>query len=122
MLIVGCAFSVIFGRRESTPIACPRDSLSSIDTDLVVVPWFEEDAPDAVPGLDKASGGELARAVAAKEFQAKPYDLFVTPTNERGWKPKRVAVIGGGRRTDCGGGEIGRGSGRGRGEISGGAV
>jgi leucyl aminopeptidase len=87
----------------STPIACTRDSLSSIDTDLVVVPWFEEDAPDAVPGLDKASGGELARAVAAKEFQAKPYDLFVTPTNERGWKPKRVAVIGGGRRTDCGG-------------------
>jgi len=79
-----------------------RESLSSLDTDLVVVPWFEDDAPDAVPGLDKASGGELARALATKEFQAKAYELFITPTNERGWKPRRLVAIGAGRRADCG--------------------
>ena len=89
--------------QTSTPIACTRDSLASIDTDLVVVPWFEDEAPDAVPGVEKASGGELARALTSKEFQAKPYELFVTPTSERGWKPKRLAVIGGGRRSECGG-------------------
>ena len=85
-----------------TPIATTRDAISSIDTDLVFVPWFEDEPADAVPGLDKASGGELARALTSKEFQAKPYELFVTPTSERGWKPRRLAVIGGGRRTECG--------------------
>jgi leucyl aminopeptidase len=91
----------------STAITCTRDMLSGIDTDLVVVPWFEDDAPDPVPGLDKAIGGELARALSSKEFQAKPYELFVTPTADRAWKPRRVAVIGGGRRAD-GGGDMAR--------------
>jgi leucyl aminopeptidase len=86
----------------SPSINSTRESLASVETDLVVVPWFEDDAPDAVPGLDKASGGELARALAAKEFQAKAYELFVTPTTERGWKPRRIAVIGAGRRAECG--------------------
>jgi leucyl aminopeptidase len=87
----------------STSIVCSRDTLSAIDTDLVVVPWFEDDASDAVAGLDKATGGELARAVSSREFQAKPYELFVTPVAERSWKARRVAVIGGGRRSESGG-------------------
>jgi len=86
----------------SSLIGSTRESLSSLDTDLVVVPWFEDDAPDAVPGLDKASGGELARALAAKEFQGKPYELFFTPATERAWKARRIAVIGAGRRVECG--------------------
>ena len=87
----------------SSPISSTRESLSSLDTDLVVVPWFEDDAPDAVPGLDKASGGELARALAAKGFQGKPYELFFRPATERAWKARRIAVIGAGRRAECGG-------------------
>src|SRR5438045_1938841 len=87
----------------STAIATTRDLLSGIDTDLVVVPWFEDDTADAVSGLDKASGGELARALSAREFQAKPYEIFVTAAAERGRYPRRVSVIGGGRRTDSGG-------------------
>ena len=86
----------------SSPISSTRESLSSLDTDLVVVPWFEDDAPDAVPGLDKASGGELARALAAKEFQAKQYELFFMQA-DRPWKTRRIAAIGAGRRAECGG-------------------
>ncbi len=53
-------------------------------------------------GADAASGGELARALTSKEFQAKPFELFLTPVVDRGWRVRRVAFIGGGaeRGTD----------------------
>jgi hypothetical protein len=91
----------------STPIACTRDPLSSIDTDLVIVPWFDDEAAGAVPGVDGATGGELARALAAKEFPAKAYELFATPSVDRAFKPRRLAFIGAGKRP--------RASGRGKG-------
>ena len=46
----------------STPIVCTGGPLSAVDTDLLIVPWFEDDVPGAI-GLDDASGGEVARAL-----------------------------------------------------------
>jgi leucyl aminopeptidase len=72
--------------------------LSSVDVDLLVVPWFEGQAPDAaLDGLDQATGGDVARAMARGEFRAKPFDLFLASVSDRGWTPRRVMLIGAGR-------------------------
>ena len=70
--------------------------LSAIDADLLIVPWFQGETAGAVPGLDAATGGELGRALASKEFQAKPFELFFAPITDASWRARRVAVIGGG--------------------------
>jgi leucyl aminopeptidase len=70
--------------------------LAALDTDLLILPWFQDDALSAVPGLDSATGGEIARALASKEFQAKPFDQFLTPIADKSWKARRVTLIGGG--------------------------
>ena len=54
-----------------------------------------------VPGLDAATGGEIGRALAGKEFQARPFETFVTPITDRQWRARRVALIGAGRRELC---------------------
>jgi len=80
---------------SSAPIVCTGGALSAVDTDLLIVPWFEDDPP-GVAGLDGASGGEVARALTAKEFQAKTYEMFLAPISDRSWRATRLALIGGG--------------------------
>jgi len=86
----------------STSISCVNDPLSAATADLLVVPWFE-DPSSAVPGLDAATGGEIARALASREFQGKPFEIFVTPFTDRQWRARRLALIGAGRSDECGG-------------------
>jgi len=86
----------------STPIACTTAAFPAVDADLLVVPWFEDDALDAVPGLDSATAGEVPRALATKEFQAKAFELFVTPVTDRGWRVRRIALVGAGPREEGG--------------------
>jgi len=81
-----------------SPIACVGGPLDAVDVDLLVIPWFENDALDAVPGLDAATAGEFPRALARKEFRASAYELFLTPVVERKWRARRVAVVGAGAR------------------------
>jgi leucyl aminopeptidase len=77
-------------------MASTSGPLSAIDADLLVVPWFQGEAADALPALDAATGGELGRALTSKEFQVKPYELFFAPITDKSWRARRVAVIGGG--------------------------
>ena len=86
----------------STSISCVNDPLSAATADLLVVPWFE-DSSSAVPGLDAATGGEIARALTSCEFQGKPFEILVTPVTDRQWRARRVALIGAGRSDECGG-------------------
>lgn len=78
------------------PIGYLRAPVSTVDVDLLVVPWFESDPPQAIDGLDQAAGGEVSRALTSREFVGRPFDLFVTPLLDTGWKPRRVALIGAG--------------------------
>ena len=78
-------------------IASSTAPLAALDTDLIAVPWFEGDQPGVVPGLDQATGGEIARALGAKEFTGKAFELFITPVVDRSWTGKRVALVGAGR-------------------------
>jgi leucyl aminopeptidase len=87
----------------STPIVCIGDSPSAVSADILVIPWFDDDRPDAVAGLDAASGQEISRALTAKEFQAKAFEQFVTPVADRQWRARRLMLIGGGKRADSGG-------------------
>jgi leucyl aminopeptidase len=78
---------------------CIRGSLSDIDTDLLIVPWFQNDTPGTLPGsdgLDAATGGELGRALASKEYQGKTFEIFLTPITDPLWRARRLALVGGG--------------------------
>ena len=74
-------------------------SSRDIQTDLLVIPVFEDDDLADEPDLDSASGGDIAQARGRGEFKGKLFDLFITPV--RGWKAPRVALIGAGARKDC---------------------
>jgi leucyl aminopeptidase len=80
---------------STPPIVCTGGPLAAIDAELLIVPWFEDDGP-GVAGIDGATGGEIARAIGAKEFQAKTYELFLAPITDRSWRARRVALVGGG--------------------------
>jgi leucyl aminopeptidase len=72
---------------------------AEVDTDLLFVPLFEGESPaTAVADLDNATGGFAQRAVETGEFQARPFELFLTPLS--GWKAARVALIGAGKAAD----------------------
>jgi leucyl aminopeptidase len=77
-------------------MVCASGPLSAIDADLLMVPWFQDEAAGTLAALDAATGGELGRALTSKEFQVKPYELFFAPIIDKGWRARRVAVIGGG--------------------------
>jgi leucyl aminopeptidase len=77
----------------STPTA-------EVDTDVLVVPFFEDDdALEDEPELDRASGGEIARARDRRELTGKLYQVVVTGLAGPG---RRVALVGAGRRGDFG--------------------
>jgi leucyl aminopeptidase len=84
--------------RASTTAAieCTSAPPASVEADVLIVPWFEGDAPSALPQLDAATGGDLARALESKEFTGHLYDIFVGAIVDRGWKARRVALVGAG--------------------------
>jgi leucyl aminopeptidase len=69
---------------------------SDVDTDLLMMPVFEDDALEDVPGLDDATGGHVRSAFGSGELQGRPNEVFLTPVP--GWKASRVALVGAGRR------------------------
>src|SRR4051794_36476943 len=66
-------------------IAVATAPFSTIDADLLIVPWFKDEGADAVPLVDAATGGELKRALSSNEFQGKAYDTWLTPVADAGW-------------------------------------
>jgi leucyl aminopeptidase len=81
-------------------LAVSSDSPAEIDTDVLAVPIFEGEEPDAdIRALDTATGGMLIRALESRELQGRLFELFVTPV-AKGWKARRVAFVGAGARAD----------------------
>src|SRR5215207_9558820 len=78
-------------------ISVTRVTPSNVQTDLLVVPVFEGDAFPDLSGFHDAAGRAIEQAIAAGEFKAKPFELFMTPL--KGWGAPRVALIGAGART-----------------------
>src|SRR5256885_10310584 len=87
---------------SSAAMACTFGPAGAAEVDLILIPWYEDDGPAAVPALDAATGGEIARALSTREFQAKPYELFIAAIADKSWRTRRVALIGGGGRPEIG--------------------
>ena len=83
---------------QTPAITVTTRSSRDIETDLLIVPVFEDDTLTDESDLDAASGGEVGAARARGEIGGKAFDLFVTSV--RGWKAGRVALVGVGSRTD----------------------
>src|SRR5262249_55027662 len=82
----------------SAPVVCTSGPLQAFDVDLILRPWFDEDTPDSIGGLDAATGGEVARAFGSRELQGKRYDLFLAAITDERWRARRVGLVGAGPR------------------------
>jgi leucyl aminopeptidase len=81
---------------NTAQIECTAAPPGTVDTDVLMVPWFEGDAPGSVPGLDAALGGDLARALESRELTGRPYEVFLARVVDPSWKARRVALVGAG--------------------------
>jgi len=64
---------------------------SAVETDILFLPVFEGEEPGTLlEGLGEPTSQAVTRAVRAKEFQAKPFELFMLPVVS-GWKAARVS-------------------------------
>lgn len=79
--------------QKSKPMDIFAGDPRSADTDLVIVTAFEGQA-SALTNWSAATGGEIDRAVASKEFIGKLFETFVTPIVEGGYRARRLAAIG----------------------------
>ena len=84
--------------RKSNAMDMFAGDIRTLDTDLVIVPVFDGDG--AGDSWSQATGGELARAVASKEFCAKLYEVFLAQISDRGYRAGRLAALGLGSAAD----------------------
>ena len=86
---------------HKTPaIALTARPTGEIESDLLVIPVFEDDDLRDEPDLDKASGGEVAQARDRGQFRGKLYDVLATSVDECGWHTPHAALVGAGRRAE----------------------
>src|SRR3954452_10910197 len=82
----------------SPAIRLATGAASDVDTDVLIVPVFEGDAPATVwSWLDEASGGEVGRSTSSGEIRGRLYEIFVTPVTSRAAKARRIAGISAGK-------------------------
>src|SRR5262245_24326781 len=84
---------------QPKPISCVDAPLDAIDAEILVIPWFDNEGIGRFDRLDQATGGEISRALASKEFSGKPFDMFLAPIVDRHWKARRLALIGAGKQS-----------------------
>jgi leucyl aminopeptidase len=78
---------------------CLLSPVHGADVEVVIVPWFEGEPLGEFAVLDRASAGEVARALSSAEFSGRLFELFVTPIVESGWGARRVVFVGAGKST-----------------------
>jgi leucyl aminopeptidase len=84
---------------SETPAITPTTLLSpQIETDLLILPVFENDDLADEAALDAATGGAVASARARGELTGKAFEVFITVA--QGWRAGRIALIGAGARKD----------------------
>jgi leucyl aminopeptidase len=71
-----------------------------LDTDLLVIPVFEDDDLNGERDLDRASGGEYTAARKRGAFAGKLYEQLYTPMSGDRWKARRALWVGLGPRRE----------------------
>ena len=74
-----------------------QESVSAVDADILILPWFDDDTAAAIAGVDAATSGELQRALGTKELSGRLYEVFLAAVTDPSWKTKRIAFTGAGR-------------------------
>jgi leucyl aminopeptidase len=70
----------------------------TVDADVLAIPVFEQEPAGDLAGADGATGGEITRAFASREFTGKAYEIFLTSVVGGGWRARRLALVGAGAR------------------------
>jgi leucyl aminopeptidase len=86
--------------QKSKPMDVFAGDPRTADTDLVAVTAFEGETSSLGAGWSEQTGGEIDRAIASKEFSGKLFETFLTPIVDRGYRARRLCVIGLGRQSD----------------------
>lgn len=81
-------------------VALTAQPTATIDTDLLIIPVFEDDDLADEPGLDDASGGEIGLARARGEFKGKLYESLAVTLVAGSWKAPRAVLVGAGKRKE----------------------
>ena len=85
---------------KSKPMDVFAGEPGTVDTDLVIVAAFENEASALSAKWSAPTGGEIDRAVASKEFIGKLFETFLTPIVDRGYLARRLAAVGLGLQSD----------------------
>jgi leucyl aminopeptidase len=81
------------------PLMLSTSPLAGLDCEMILVPVFEgEPVAGDLREMDQVAGGAIGRALAAREFQGKPYEILLAAVP--GWRADRVALIGAGTRAE----------------------
>jgi leucyl aminopeptidase len=80
----------------SIEVAVACTGVSSLETEWLFIPVARQETSLPIEDVDRATGGELSRAMASGEFKAKDYHVFITPVVDGGWRLRRVALVGAG--------------------------
>ncbi len=81
---------------DSPALTLETKPVAEIATDLLLLPVFDDDSLDDIPGLDEGAGGHISAAITSGEFRGRPYEVYLTPLT--GWKSSRVGLVGAGKR------------------------
>ncbi|HEX2310316.1 MAG TPA: M17 family peptidase N-terminal domain-containing protein, partial [Vicinamibacterales bacterium] len=79
----------------SAAMLVSTDPPHALETDLLVIPVFENDPGDGLEGLDAATGGEWSRTRTAHEITGKLFETSIVPVRD-GWAARRVLLLGAG--------------------------
>jgi len=86
-----------FGEK-SKPMDVVSGDVRSLDTDLLVI--FLADTESPGPEWVEATGGELGKAMASREFCGRLYETFLHPIINRTYHASRLLAVGLGPRAD----------------------
>src|SRR3954454_17814288 len=97
----GCRYNRRMSSSPDTrPVGLLSAAIADVATDLLFLPVCEgEDPGSLIDGLGEPSSQAVTRAVRSKEFQAKPFEIFILQVVS-GWQAARVALIACGRTED----------------------
>jgi len=79
----------------SAAILVTTDPPHALETDLLVIPVFENDSGNGLDGLDSAIGGEWSRTWTAREITGKLFETSIVPVRDA-WAARRVLLLGAG--------------------------
>ena len=83
---------------DDPPVRCTFGELGELQADLICVPMFKDEDPEALRRLDAALGGAIGRARASGEITGKTHELFLTDVTDATWRCRRVLLVGAGAR------------------------